>query len=65
MSDLSPILSVIIVAYKSRAEIGPCLASIPRTLGGRRVVVDNFPADGTGDIVCRVPPAHPVHHFEA
>ena len=50
------ILSVVIVAYKSRAEIGPCLGSIPRELSGRPVevvVVDNFPADGTGEIVRR------------
>jgi len=31
MPDL-PLLSVIIVAYKSRDEIGPCLASLPREL---------------------------------
>jgi N-acetylglucosaminyl-diphospho-decaprenol L-rhamnosyltransferase len=53
MPDL-PLLSIIIVAYKSRDEIGPCLASLPRELGGRAVetlVVDNSPGDGTGDIV--------------
>lgn len=51
-----PLLSVIIVAYKSRAEIEACLASLPRTLarrGGTRgavevVVVDNSPADPEG-----------------
>jgi N-acetylglucosaminyl-diphospho-decaprenol L-rhamnosyltransferase len=56
----SPLLSVIIVAYKSRDEIGPCLASLPRELALRErrgavevIVVDNFPADGTGDFVRR------------
>ena len=50
----SPVLSIIIVAYKSRDEIGPCLAALPRTLRGRAVetiVVDNSPGDGTGEIV--------------
>jgi glycosyltransferase involved in cell wall biosynthesis len=40
-----PQLSVIIVAYRSRDEIGPCLNSLPRELDGREVeviVVDNF-----------------------
>jgi len=49
-----PLLSIIIVAYKSRAEIGACLASVPRTLESRSVevvLVDNSPgADiGCGD----------------
>jgi GT2 family glycosyltransferase len=55
MPDL-PLLSIIIVAYKSRDEIGPCLASLPRTLDGRAVeliVVDNSPGDGVDDIVRR------------
>jgi len=49
-----PVLSIIIVAYKSRDEIGPCLASLPAALDGRRVetiVVDNSPGDGTGDLL--------------
>jgi GT2 family glycosyltransferase len=54
-----PLLSIVIVAYKSRDEIGPCLASLPRELAladGTRgpveiVVVDNSPGDGTGAIV--------------
>ena len=49
-----PLLSIIIVAYKSREEIGACLASLPQVLEGRSVeaiVVDNSPADGTGDRV--------------
>jgi GT2 family glycosyltransferase len=51
-----PLLSVIIVAYQSRDEIGPCLASLPRTLEGRTVeviVVDNSPGDGAGEIARR------------
>jgi GT2 family glycosyltransferase len=47
-------LSVIIVTFLSQDEIGPCLASLPRTLEGREVeviVVDNSPGDGTGQIV--------------
>ncbi len=46
-----PLLSVIVVAYKSRDEIGACLGSLPRALGGRAVeviVVDNSGAgEGT------------------
>jgi GT2 family glycosyltransferase len=51
-----PLLSIIIVAYKSRDEIGPCLASLPREIIGGAVeviVVDNSPGDGTGEIVQR------------
>lgn len=47
----SPLLSIIIVAYKSRAEIEACLASLPRRLAGGEVevvLVDNScAADGT------------------
>jgi len=53
---MNAILSVIVVAYKSRAEIGPCLGSLPRSLRGRPVeviVVDNFPTDSTGELVRR------------
>jgi GT2 family glycosyltransferase len=53
-SATEPILSVIIVAYKSRDEIGPCLASLPRTLDGRAVeviVVDNSPGDGADELI--------------
>ena len=53
----TPLLSVIIVAYRSRDELPACLGSIPRELAGRRVevvVVDNSRnADGTGDLVRR------------
>lgn len=50
------VLSIIIVAYRSRDEIGPCLASLPREIAGRAVevcVVDNSPGDGTGERVQR------------
>jgi hypothetical protein len=57
---MRPLLSIIIVAYKSRDEIGPCLASIPRQLGVdggmgdvETIVVDNTPGEGTGEIVRR------------
>jgi N-acetylglucosaminyl-diphospho-decaprenol L-rhamnosyltransferase len=55
MPDL-PLLSIIIVAYKSRDEISACLGSLPRELEGRPVeiiVVDNSPGDGTGAVVAR------------
>jgi N-acetylglucosaminyl-diphospho-decaprenol L-rhamnosyltransferase len=56
-----PLLSVIIVAYKSRDEIGPCLGSIPPALARADgtegtvevIVVDNSPGDGAGDLVRR------------
>jgi GT2 family glycosyltransferase len=50
----APLLSIVIVAYRSRDEIGACLASVPAELDGRGVavvVVDNSPGDGTGDLV--------------
>lgn len=54
MSD-RPLLSIVIVAYKSRDEIGPCLRSLPRSLDDGRgvqvVVVDNSPDDGAGGVV--------------
>jgi N-acetylglucosaminyl-diphospho-decaprenol L-rhamnosyltransferase len=49
-----PLLSIVIVTYKSREEIGACLASLPRILAGRAVeivAVDNSPGDGTDEIV--------------
>ncbi|MFA5057398.1 MAG: glycosyltransferase family 2 protein [Opitutaceae bacterium] len=66
MSNAPPILSVIIVAYRSRDEIGPCLASLPRALAGRPVevvVVDNSPGDGTAAVVQRDFPG--VHYLAA
>jgi N-acetylglucosaminyl-diphospho-decaprenol L-rhamnosyltransferase len=47
-------ISVIIVCYKSREEIGPCLASLPKVVAGHPVtvtVVDNYSADGIGNII--------------
>jgi N-acetylglucosaminyl-diphospho-decaprenol L-rhamnosyltransferase len=48
-------LSIIIVAYRSLAEIGACLSSLPRALNGcstEVVVVDNsLDSDGTGTVV--------------
>lgn len=49
-----PLLSIIIVAYKSRDEIAACLRSLPGELETRAVdviVVDNSPGDGTGELV--------------
>lgn len=54
MSSQDIYLSIIIVAYRSRDEIGPCLTSLPRQLAGgivETVVVDNSPGDGTGDLI--------------
>ena len=53
---MTPLLSIIIVAYRSRDELGPCLASLPRALAGAPVeviVVDNSPDDGAGELVRR------------
>lgn len=50
----APVLSVVIVAYRSADEIGPCLDSLPRELEGRAVevvVVNNSPGDALGGIV--------------
>lgn len=54
MPNTVPVLSIIVVAYKSRQEIGACLESLPQELDGRQVevvVVDNYPADGTSAFV--------------
>ncbi len=51
-----PLLSIVIVAYKSRDEISACLDSLPHSLEGGAVeviVVDNSPGDGAGEIVQR------------
>jgi GT2 family glycosyltransferase len=50
----APILSVIIVTYRSAKEIGACLQSLPRRLLGRAVeviVVDNASPDETERVV--------------
>jgi GT2 family glycosyltransferase len=56
----APVLSVVIVAYRSADEIGPCVRSLPRELDGRPVevvVVNNSPGDGVREIVGREWPA--------
>ena len=53
---MASLLSIIIVAYQSRDEIGPCLASLPREIAGgvvEVIVVDNSVGDGGGEIVQR------------
>lgn len=60
MSGASPILSVIIVAYKSRGELPACLASLPGELLGRRVevcVVNNSSGDGVAEWMAKSFPA--------
>jgi len=55
-SPVQALLSIIVVAYKSSEEIGPCLTSLPREMAGRAlevIVVDNSPGDGAGEIVRR------------
>src|SRR5688572_6506698 len=53
----SPLLSIVIVAYKSRDEISACLTSLPRVLDGCQVetiVVDNSSgAEAVGEVVVR------------
>ncbi|HVU32599.1 MAG TPA: glycosyltransferase family 2 protein [Opitutaceae bacterium] len=51
-----PAISIVVVAYKSRDEIGACLASLPAELDGRAVeviVIDNSPGDGADDLIRR------------
>jgi hypothetical protein len=47
---MNPLLSIILVAYRSRAEIGPCLASLPRELaeGTIEVIVVDHAAGDVG-----------------
>ncbi len=52
MPGSPPILSIIIVAYRSRDELPACLASLPGTLLGQPVevcVVNNSPGDGVAE----------------
>ncbi len=59
ISDL-PVLSIIIVAYRSRDELPACLASLPARLSGRPVevcVVNNSPGDGVSEWLAREFPA--------
>lgn len=59
-STHAPLLAIIIVAYRSRDEIGACVGSLPREIEGRTVevvVVDNsLDSDGTGAVVREVYP---------
>lgn len=52
--DVKGLLAIVIVAYRSRDEIGACLRSLPREIDGRAVqvvVVDNsLDVDGTGAV---------------
>lgn len=60
MPDSAPILSIIIVAYKSRDELPACLGSLPRELLGRPVevcVINNSPGDGVAEWMAREFPA--------
>ena len=60
MSGSGPLLSIIIVAYKSRDELPACLGSLPRELLGRAVefcVVNNSPGDGVAEWIAREFPA--------
>jgi GT2 family glycosyltransferase len=59
----APVLSIVIVAYKSRDEIFACLDSLPRELGSRSVeiiLVDNSPGDGA-DVIARTQFAHVLY----
>ncbi|BET69679.1 hypothetical protein ASA1KI_45970 [Opitutales bacterium ASA1] len=55
--DMTPVLSIVVVAYRSREEIGACVRSLPREIDGRAVeavVVDNsLGSDGTPEVVRR------------
>jgi hypothetical protein len=55
-----PVLSVLIVTYKSRDEIGQCLRSLPRELKGQPV---DASGDGIGKIIREEFPW--VHYLEA
>lgn len=60
MANPAPILSIIIVAYQSRAELPACLGSLSAELLGRPVevcVVNNSPGDGMAEWIAREFPA--------
>lgn len=60
MSKILPILSIVIVAYRSRDELAGCLGSLPNELLGRMVevcVVNNSPGDGVAEWMARECPA--------
>jgi N-acetylglucosaminyl-diphospho-decaprenol L-rhamnosyltransferase len=53
-AGIQPVLSVLIVTYRSCHEIGDCVASLPPSIGGRPVeiiVADNNSDDGTASYV--------------
>jgi GT2 family glycosyltransferase len=55
-----PILSIVIVAYRSREELPACLGSLPRELLGRPVevcLVNNSPGDGVAEWIAHDHPA--------
>jgi GT2 family glycosyltransferase len=59
MSAAPPILSTVIVAYRSRDELPACLGSLPAELLGRPVevcVVNNSPGDGVAEWIAREHP---------
>lgn len=63
MSGSLPILSVIIVGYRSREELPACLGSLPCELLGRLVevcVVNNSPGDGVAAWIAQT---HPEVHL--
>lgn len=62
---MGQLLSIIIVAYKSRGEIAPCLASIPTQidwLSTEIFLVDNFGSDGIEKLVSEQFPH--VHYLQ-
>ena len=57
---MNPLLSIVIVAYKSRDELPACLGSLPAELRGRAVetcIVNNSPGDGVRELVQAAYPA--------
>src|SRR6478736_1536378 len=66
MSIPAPILSIIIVAYKSRDELPACLGSLPAALLGRPVevcVVNNSPGDDVAEWIASAFPAVRLMEF--
>ena len=60
MPQTLPILTILIVAYKSRDELPACLGSLPGEVLGRPVevcVVNNSPGDGVAEWMAREFPA--------
>jgi len=60
MHNTNPVLSIVIVAYRSRDELPACLRSLPGELLGRPVevwVVNNSPGDGVAEWMAKEFPA--------